>query len=114
MCSNSFNMTDRIRVIDGSEDVVQVVRSAIQEHWRRGLQAERVYYGCPEFKLCSTPWFAGRKDILDMRFFLMQLVVDLERAGWFLYASVALSNTTYSNHLSLSDLDTWVLKRREI
>ena len=67
-----FPSTCRIgfRVIDGPEELAQIVRSRFQKCWSWGLQGERIYHGVPACRslICMTisgsrmgksPWLPG-------------------------------------------------------
>lgn len=107
MCAISFNRSDLLRVIDGPEEVVGMVRHTIEKGgWKRGLQRFDLYNGCPEFKMYGNPWWADGGETVATRIFLMHLVANLESIGWVVYASVDIS-TGHEGR----DLDSWILRK---
>lgn len=111
----SFNMTDRVRVIDGTEELAQVVRSCIQNCWSRGLQGERIYNGVPEFKMHGRPWEPSGEGKMVTRMFVAQLIGALDGAGWEVYTSVDISYGTggqsgENGRTPIRSMDSWVLR----
>jgi hypothetical protein len=58
----SFHKAERIRVVDGTEELVRVVRSCVENYWHRGLQGGKSIKGVPEFKMYGKPWEPSGTD----------------------------------------------------
>jgi len=104
--SISFNMTDRIRVIDAPQ-FINYVREAIKTTWGKGIQNERDYKGSHEFKLHGNPWWADGSETVHARVLLAQILANFRALGFKLYASVDLSMGTQHG----ADLESWFLRK---
>ncbi|KAF9163470.1 hypothetical protein DFQ26_002488 [Actinomortierella ambigua] len=102
----SFNMSDRIRVIDAPA-FMPFVKTAVQAQWKYGIQEERDYYGSKELKLRGNPWFASGDEAVLARMLCAQICANIRAQGFKLYASVDISVGTDKGH----DLETWVFRR---
>ncbi|RDL29961.1 Uncharacterized protein BP5553_10588 [Venustampulla echinocandica] len=107
--SISFNMTDRMRLIGASQDLIADVRVLLQqmnllqsESWKeQRLQAW-------EFKIHGRPWRAMGEETMTTRLLLLKLLETLEAKGWSLYASVDQSMAA-GDHVS--ETDSWYCVR---
>lgn len=114
----SFHKADRIRVVDGTEELVHVVRSCVESCWHRGLQGEKVVNGVPEFKMYGKPWEPSGTEAMLTRMFVAQLIGALDGAGWQLYTSLDVSTGNRKlkagRHRASSDrsMDSWVLRTK--
>lgn len=102
----SFNMTDRIRVIDAPA-IIPFVKKAIDMQWTRGVQNEREYYGSHEFKLSGTPWWPDGSETVMARMLLTQILANLRSIGFKLYGSIDQSTGTEKNQ----DLESWYFRK---
>ncbi len=107
----SFNMGDKIRIIDApSFDVC--VKDAIRSQWPGGIQHRRDYCGSIEYKLSGYPWEARGSETVHSRMLLCQIIANVRAKGYKLYGSVDISigscNGDSSGH---SDLESWVFRR---
>lgn len=107
MCGILFDSQDMIRVVDGAPEVIQAVRSTIENHWYKGLQMHRVHDGADEFKLKGYPW-QNSKDNARASAIVMYLADALKSEGWSLYASVGISSRGAPEHYT--EMKTWILK----
>lgn len=112
VCAISFNMSDKIRVIGGPTEVVNVVRRCVVDFWHRGLQREQLYYGSPEFKLHGSPWTPSGKETMQSRMFVGQMIEGLDRAGWEIYASIDISQGKGGGDSAIDDVDSWILRTK--
>ncbi|EEB07062.2 hypothetical protein SJAG_02143 [Schizosaccharomyces japonicus yFS275] len=104
-CVIDFNRQDRIRIIDGPMDLVTAVESAISLHWRLGLKKMRTSNGLyPEFKLRGNPWFPHSLETMEVRYFLTQLIEELNRTGYQVVTALKIFRTE-----DYSSPDKWVL-----
>lgn len=101
----SFNMGDRIRVIDAPSFVV-CVTDALQSQWPKGVQNQRDYFGSIEFKLAGNPWYPSGSETVYGRMLLCQILANVRAKGYKLYASV---DITIGN--KGQDLETWIFRR---
>jgi hypothetical protein len=106
--SISLNETDKLRVIfpfglRAEESIVSCVRESIRNHWKKGIQAEKIYDGAQEFKLKGNPWWGSYDESVYSRLLVLELLSGLDYMGWKLYASIDQS-IGYENR---SEKDTW-------
>ncbi|KAI8917517.1 hypothetical protein DFJ77DRAFT_456720 [Powellomyces hirtus] len=108
-CVVSFAYPDQLRLIDGPDELLQVIRQTIQTSYRKGLQEEgTTVKGAPVFKLFGNPWVASGDETMYTRRFLLELLASFERIGWTIYASLDI--TTGASE-SDSSLDCWILAK---
>ncbi|KAG0259243.1 hypothetical protein BGZ95_004736 [Linnemannia exigua] len=103
----SFGSSDKLRVIEGSQEVVAVVRQAIQAQWKHGIQRDEVRETAQEFKLVGTPWYPSGDETVLSRMMLSQVLANLRALGYKLYTSVDISTGSGDNR----DTDSWVFRR---
>lgn len=101
----SFNMRDRIRIIDASSFVV-CVEDALKSQWPNGVQHKRDYCGSIEFKLSGNPWYPGGSQTVYSRMLLCQILANVRAKGYKLYASVDISTGREG-----MDLESWIFRR---
>lgn len=98
-----LSQTDRVRILDFSPDVTDVVRWTIRTVWPGGIQKEAPYgRGCVEFKLpgnpCESRGVDGRLtqgsgqglDAVPSKRLMIHLLHSLANSGWHLSASADL------------------------
>ncbi len=101
----SFNMGDRIRIIDApSFDIC--VKDALSKQWPDGVQSKRDYHGSIEYKLSGTPWRAGGSQTVYSRMLLSQILANVRAKGFKLYGSVDITIGGKAG-----DLESWVFRR---
>ncbi len=105
MFALTFNMGDRIRVID-APNMMPYVRKAVETQWRHGIQNERDYHGSQELKLSGNPWWPSGTDAVLSRMLLNQILANLRAVGFKLYGSVDVSLGAEGR-----DLESWVFRR---
>lgn len=70
VCSIQFSKTDRIR-INGipnfPENLIPIVRTAIETGWTKGIQSEGDFHGAYEFKVSGNPWLGRTEDGVNAR-----------------------------------------------
>jgi len=101
----SFNMGDRIRIID-APGFLPYVKEAITAFWPRGIQNEREYNGSIELKLSGNPWYPTGDEAVHSKLLLSQIIANFRSAGYKLYASVDISFGHEGR-----DLESWVFRK---
>lgn len=101
----SFNMGDRIRIID-APSFVDCVKSAVQSQWHDGIQDQRDYYGSIEFKLSGKPWYPTGSESVHGRMLLCQIIANIRAKGYKLYGSIDISIGNDG-----MDLESWIFRR---
>lgn len=101
----SFNMKDRIRLID-APSFAACVKDAIQSQWYNGIQKERDYCGSIEFKLSGNPWYPNGSETVSGRMLLCQIIANVRAKGFKLYGSVDISIGNKG-----MDLESWIFRR---
>lgn len=101
----SFNMRDRIRIIDAPSFAV-CITDAIQTQWRNGIQSTRDYHGSIEFKLSGNPWYPNGSETVYGRMLLCQIIANVRAKGYKLYGSIDIS----IGHEGM-DLESWIFRR---
>lgn len=101
----SFNMQDRIRIID-APSFAACVKDAIQRRWHNGIQKERNYCGSIEFKLSGRPWYPNGSECVSGRMLLCQIIANIRAYGYKLYGSVDIS----IGHEGM-DLESWIFRK---
>lgn len=102
----SFNMGDRIRIID-APGFMPYLKQAVQAVWSRGVQNEREYYGSLELKLSGNPWYPYGEEAVQSKLLLSQIIANFRAVGYKLYASVDIS----SGQNNGMDLESWIFRR---
>lgn len=101
----SFNMTDRIRIIDApSIDVC--VQDAIESQWPDGIQHKNDYCGSIEYKLSGNPWFPNGSEAAHGPMLLCQILANVRAKGFKLYGSIDISLGNKGQ-----DLESWIFRR---
>ncbi|WBW74729.1 SJAG_02143-like, conserved protein [Schizosaccharomyces osmophilus] len=101
----TFENSDRIRIIDGSQQLISIIHSACLQHWYRGLKSFRLYRGMvPECKLRGFPWAANGTETMYVRLFVAKLIELLESAGYSIVGTLNIFRTE-----DYSFPDSWVL-----
>jgi len=106
MFAISFNMGDKIRIIDAPSQFTKVVRKAIKSQWHKGIQNLSDYCGSIEFKLFGNPWYAKGSETVYSRMLLCQMIANLRAKGYKLYGSVDIS----IGHKGMN-LESWIFRR---
>jgi len=105
MFGMTFNMGDRIRIID-APGMMPCVREAVKSRWPGGIQHEREYSGSLELKLSGNPWFANGSDAVHSRMLLNQILANCRSLGFKLYGSVDVSVGAKGQ-----DLESWFFRK---
>lgn len=85
-CSISFSGADKIRLIDASPEVSQVLPARLGVEWVS--KVSQYAPGIQEIKLHGYPWSATGKETMRTRELLLTMLGTLEEEGWTVYASV--------------------------
>lgn len=101
----SFNMGDRIRIID-APGFLPYIKEAVNTMWSRGIQNEREYHGSTELKLAGNPWYPTGDEAVHSKLLLAQIIANFRSVGYKLYASVDISYGTDGR-----DLESWVFRK---
>ncbi|WVQ82225.1 hypothetical protein IAT38_004353 [Cryptococcus sp. DSM 104549] len=102
----SFNMGDKIRIIDPPDDrTAEAFKGAVRT-WSGGIQNERMKEpGCYQFKLRGNPWWSSDgTEITYSRLLCCTILSAMESCGFELVASVDMSVAAGDGQ---GDLDTW-------
>jgi len=105
MVAMSFNLRDRIRVIDAPE-LMPCVMEAVKSQWAWGTQNERDYNGAKEVKLRGNPWWPDGSETVYGRLLLCQIIANLKARGYKLYGSIDISVGTEG-----MDLESWIFRK---
>lgn len=90
VCSISFHMLDRIRLMGLPPDMISLIRNAISRSWGT-IQSERYHYGNHEFKLKGYPWSGKGEDAITSRRLLVAILTTMAQHGWNLLQAVDVS-----------------------
>lgn len=90
ICSISFNMTDRIRLIGLPNDIINTMRTAIKQSWG-SIQHESKYYSAFEFKLAGNPWRGEGYEAVNSRRLLAAILRTMAQFGWNLLQAADIS-----------------------
>ncbi|KAG4071485.1 hypothetical protein HA402_011639 [Bradysia odoriphaga] len=101
----SFNMNDRIRIID-APTFTGCVEDALQSQWPNGIQHKEDYYGSIEYKLSGNPWWADGSETVYCRMLLCQIIANVRSKGYKLYGSIDITVGVEG-----ADLETWIFRR---
>ena len=97
---------DRVRVIYGRDQEINMIREVIRQVWSKGIQDEIVKLGSAhEFKLRGTPFWDGwsTEEAINTRLLVCHLLYRLHNAGWKLITASDLTRT--------DDFNTWFFQR---
>lgn len=100
----SFNMRDRIRIIDFPHFMPNL-KEAVYKCWPQGIQSEKEYHGSLELKLGGNPWHPMGEETVFSKLLLSQIIANFRAAEYKLYASVDIS---YGHE---GDLESWVFRK---
>ena len=81
MFAISLDEGDRLRLINASSQVVELVRGVVRQFWPL-IQREKDRFGSHEFKLKGYPWSDEGEQELPAITLLCQLFTALRRIGW--------------------------------
>uniref|UniRef100_A0A914W883 Uncharacterized protein n=1 Tax=Plectus sambesii TaxID=2011161 RepID=A0A914W883_9BILA len=90
-CMLSLNASDRIRLIDCPEPVVETVGRCINQYWPDGIQETRQYEHCVEYKLKGYPWHSYGDDAINSRFLITLILQSLVPVGWAVMSALDIS-----------------------
>ncbi|KAG0350884.1 hypothetical protein BGX24_007998 [Mortierella sp. AD032] len=99
----SFGSSNKVKVIDGSQDVVEAVRQAIKAQWINGIQRDEPRQTAHEFKLLGSPWYPNGSETVFSRMMLTQILSNLRVLGYKLYTSVDISAGS-------GDTESWIFR----
>ncbi|KAK7457798.1 hypothetical protein VKT23_010138 [Stygiomarasmius scandens] len=105
--SVSFNMGDRLRLINAPEEVIQSTKQAVSSMIQKDGWKEQ---GAYEIKFRGYPWYATGSDTIATRMMVLRLLEVLEENGFTLYLSID-QNIGSGNNDSVSDTDSWYCRR---
>jgi hypothetical protein len=90
-CMLSLNSSDRIRLIDCPQEVVDTVGLCINDYWPGGIQDSRRYERCIEYKLKGYPWYSEGDDAINSRFLITLILQSLVAVGWAVMSALDIS-----------------------
>jgi hypothetical protein len=89
--SLTLNQNDRIRLINAPNDLIALVRTAINEAWPKGVQEELNVIAGYEFKLKGNPWWCDGEETVFCRCLVENILRLMRQYNWSLYATCKLS-----------------------
>jgi len=101
----SFNMRDRIRIIDAPSFLPCVV-DAVRKYWPAGIQDQSDYCGAIELKLSGNPWWPDGSECVYGRMLLCQILANIRANGYKLYGSIDISSGNKG-----MDLESWIFRK---
>ena len=125
-CTISLNRNDRVRVINASETVIDLIRAVILNTWEcGGIQTEKDWNDSWEFKLSGAPWHSTNEESTMARFLVLKILEAMQERGWHNIAGLQISRHATDKSvmvfhkrepkyspvmcLSLNDVDTFRL-----
>jgi hypothetical protein len=81
-CMLSLNRSDRIRLIDCPQEVVDAVDRCIKAYWPKGIQDLHQQERCVEYKLKGCPWASNGDEAIKSRFLITHIMQSLVAVGW--------------------------------
>lgn len=90
ICSISFNLNDRIRLIGVPVNETNSIRTTIQSSWGVILKESDVYTSY-EFKLKGNPWAPECEEVIMCRRLLTAILKTMANFGWNLLQAADLS-----------------------
>uniref|UniRef100_A0A1I7ZZY0 Reverse transcriptase domain-containing protein n=2 Tax=Steinernema glaseri TaxID=37863 RepID=A0A1I7ZZY0_9BILA len=82
-CCISLNSTDRLRLIECPEELIDMASRLIEDSWVGGIQKLKTEGDCTEYKMKGAPWYASTKiDAVRTRTFLTALLQECCAKGW--------------------------------
>jgi len=88
----SFNMTDRVRLIQFPAADIDRISDLVRQAWPDGIQNTRVYNVAYEFKLKGMPWSHSLPGHMKGRNFVRKLLQGLYEMGWVHESAVTFSS----------------------
>ncbi|KAF5625029.1 hypothetical protein F52700_9404 [Fusarium sp. NRRL 52700] len=87
----TFNMFDRIRLINFTEAEVSGIKEVVASHWSAGLSHVQPYGESMEFRLRGRPWLhrSGGND--DSRRLMLRILERLFDMGWVLQGAMEIT-----------------------
>lgn len=89
--------SDKIILVDFPSMLVALVKRAIEDGWRQGIQRERTwnesFATAHEFKLFGYPWHGSGEDAIHSRLLLLSILKKMAQSGWKLLAPVDASKS---------------------
>ena len=106
-CMMSFGEGDRLRLVNTSDDIINMIRKIIENNWTPGrIQDERIFHGSHEFKISGHPWNSVREESARARYLMLQIFQEMLQRGWHNVAGFSLSRDS-------SDRALLVFQKRE-
>lgn len=119
----SFNMTDRIRLIQFPVADIDRIRDLIRLAWPDGVQNTRMYNVAYEFQLKGTPWFHNPSGNVKARKLIRMLLQGLYEIGWVHDAAVTMGKKANEKGeffrppsgkwFELTEVDTLVFRKHD-
>lgn len=105
ICSISLNRTDRLRLIDVPDEVIDPMRVAIANSWGY-IQSERLYHDTYEYKLSGRPWWGQGHDAVRSRQLLVAVLTTMAQYGWNLLQAADISKKPVDKDTLFFERDT--------
>jgi hypothetical protein len=107
-CMLSLNCSDRIRLIDCPQEVVDAVGRCINQYWPGGIQDTRLHERCVEYKLRGYPWHSHGDDAINSRFLITLILQSLVAVGWAVMSALDISRRVNDKvNFFLADAVRW-------
>ena len=106
-CMISFGHGDRLRLINASTDIINMIQTVVKANWNEGqIQEERDFHGSHEFKISGFPWNSIRRESARARYLMLKIFQEMLQHGWHNVAGF------YINRMS-SDRVVLLFQKRE-
>ncbi len=100
----TFRTPDKINLIHANQEIMQIVRSAIQHNWTADIQKETDTLAMKQLQVHGNPFCltTSRDEALQSKRMCCEMLVRLKQAGWLVDVSTDLTQT--------QDLTSWFLR----
>ena len=93
----SLNESDRIRVIDGTQNHINAVANAIANGWSAGIQEQSLYSLSFQFKLRGYPFSGNFSNPIYASVVMMYIISNLQNQGATFLCSASVSGKYHSD-----------------
>lgn len=116
----TFNMLDRIRLVNFTEAEVSGIKEVVAQRWSPGLSHVQPYGESMEFRLRGRPWLhrSGGND--DSRRLMLRILEKLFDMGWVLQGAMEITLKSESkgefskSHMNLANiLDSLIFRKQD-
>uniref|UniRef100_A0A914WAG5 Uncharacterized protein n=1 Tax=Plectus sambesii TaxID=2011161 RepID=A0A914WAG5_9BILA len=90
-CMLSLNASNRIRLIDCPQPVVDTVGRCINQYWPGGIQDTQHCEHSVEYKVGGDPWLSDGDDAINSRYLITLILQSLAPVGWAVMSALDIS-----------------------